>query len=222
MTDFLAAYGWLLWGGTKDTLYMTLVSTGFAYLIGIPVGVLLIVTKPAGLRAAPRFHAVFGWTINIMRSLPFIILIVFLRPFTRLIVGTSIGATAAIVALIIGAFPFVARIVESSLAEVDPGVIEAARTMGATPFQIILRVLLPESVPGLLRGMSISTITILGYTAIAGAVGSGGLGDIAVRYGVHRYQPEVMYATIALLVVLVCIIQGIFNLFARKLDKRNR
>ena len=222
MGDFLAQYGGLLFTGTLDTLYMTLIATLFAYLIGLPLGVLLTITKKGSIAPAPRFNAVYGWVISVLRSLPFMILMIFIIPLTRFIAGTSIGATAANVPLIIAASPFVARMVETSLEEVDRGVIEAARCMGASNLQIVLRVMLVESVPSLMRGLSISAITILGYTAITGAIGAGGLGDIAYRYGYQRYQTEVMYATIVLLILLVCVIQALCNLLARKLDKRNR
>ena len=222
MAEFFAKYASLLWEGTLETLYMTLVPTVFAYLLGLPMGVLLTVTKRGGVRPAPRFNAVFGWVVNILRSLPFMILMIFIIPFTRLIAGTSIGATAACVPLTIAAAPFVARMVEQSLEEIDQGVIEAARCMGATDLQIVTRVLLVESVPSLLRGLSISTITLLGYTAITGAVGAGGLGNIAFRFGYQRYQDEVMYVTVVMLILLVCIIQTIFNRLARRADKRNR
>lgn len=222
MSEFFAQNGTLLFQGTVETLYMTLVSTFFAYLLGTPMGVLLTVTKPNALAAAPRFYAVFGWFVNILRSLPFIILMIFFIPFTRMVVGTSIGSTAAIVPLTVSAAPFIARMVESSLEEVDTGVIEAAKSMGATTWQIVTKVMLVESVPSLLRGLSISTITILGYTAITGAVGAGGLGNIALRFGYQRYQTDVMYATILLTVILVCIIQGVFDFIARRADKRNR
>lgn len=222
MAQFFAEYGDLLWEGTLETLYMTFVPTLAAYLIGLPMGVLLTTTKPGGIMAAPTFNAVFGWLVNLFRSIPFMILIFFVLPLTRLIVGTSIGATAANVPLAIAAAPFVARMVEQSLEEIDQGVVEAARCMGATNWQIITRVLLVESVPSLLRGLSISLITILGYTAITGSVGAGGLGNIAFRYGYQRYQTTVMYATVVLLILLVCIIQILFDRLARRADKRNR
>lgn len=221
MAAFLNQYGALLWQGTLDTLYMTGMSTLFAYIIGLPLGVLLTVTKTGSILPMRRFNAVFGAVINVLRSLPFMILMIFIIPLTRAIAGTSIGATAAIIPLTIAASPFVARMVETSLEEVDRGVIEAAQCMGAHNVQIVTRVLLVESVPSLLRGLSISAITILGYTAITGAIGAGGLGDIAYRYGYQRYQKEVMYATIVLLIVLVCVIQAVCNLLARKLDKRD-
>ena len=222
MAEFFAEYGSLLWEGTLETLYMTFVPTLVAYLIGLPLGVLLTTTKSGGIMAAPRFNAVFGWFVNLFRSIPFMILIFFVLPFTRLIAGTSIGATAANVPLSIAAAPFVARMVEQSLEEIDAGVVEAARCMGATNWQIITRVLLVESVPSLLRGLSISLITILGYTAITGSVGAGGLGNLAFRFGYQRYQKPVMYATVLLLILLVCVIQIIFDLAARKADKRTR
>lgn len=222
MSEFITKYGALLWDGTLATLYMTFMSTLFAYIIGLPLGVLLTATKPGGVSPMPKFNAVYGWIINILRSLPFIILVIFIFPVTRFITGTTIGSTAAIVPLVIAASPFIARMVETSLEEVDSGVIEAARCMGASSFQIISKVMLVESVPSLLRGLSISTITILGYTAIVGAVGAGGLGDIAYRYGYQRYKTEVMYVTIVMLILIVGTIQGVCSLFARKMDKRNR
>ncbi len=222
MAEFFNEYGALLWEGTLETLYMTLFATLFAYVLGLPMGVLLTVTKAGGVAPAPRFNAVFGWLVNLLRSLPFIILMFFIIPFTRLLVGTSIGATAALVPLTLSAAPFIARMVEQSLEEIDTGVIEAAQCMGATRWQIVTRVLLVESVPSLLRGLSISLITILGYTAITGSVGAGGLGNLAFRFGYQRYQKPVMYATVLLLILLVCVIQIIFDLAARKADKRTR
>ena len=222
MQAFIEEYGLLLLGGVGETLFMTLVPTLFAYVLGLPMGVLLTITKPGGIAEAPRFNAVFGWLVNILRSLPFMILMIFIIPLTRFIAGTSIGATAACVPLTIAAAPFVARVVEQSLEEIDRGTVEAARCMGATNWQIVTRVLLVESVPSLLRGLSISTITILGYTAITGAVGAGGLGNIAFRFGYQRYQKDLMYVTVVLLILLVCLIQGVFNLIARRADKRSR
>ena len=221
MAEFFARYGILLVQATIETLYMTILATAFAYLLGLPLGVLLTITDKGGIIAAPRFNSIFGWLINIFRSLPFMILMIFVIPFTRIIVGTSIGATAAVVPLVIAAAPFIARMVEQSLQEVDSGVIEAAKCMGATKTQIVTRVLLSESVPGLLRGLSISTITILGYTAITGAIGAGGLGNLAFRYGYQRYQKDIMYATIVLLIILVCIIQTLFDKLSKRADKRN-
>ncbi len=208
--------------GTIDTLYMVTVSTLFAYLIGLPLGVLLFTTARGGIHENASVNRVLGWVVNIGRSIPFIILIVALIPFTRLVVGKAIGATAAIVPLVIGSAPFVARLVEQSLEEVDTGVIEAAKCMGADRFHIIVHVLLGESVPSLIRGFSITAITLIGYSAMAGAVGAGGLGDIAIRYGYHRYQPDVMLFTLVLMIIIVCIIQFIFGFAANRIDKKNR
>lgn len=221
ITGLWDKYGMMLLEGTGATLYMTFAATLFAYLIGLPLGVLMIVTARNGIRPWPVFNAVLGWIINIGRSIPFIILIVALIPFTRLITGTSIGPTAAIVPLVVGAAPFVARMVETSLKEVDTKVVEAAQTMGATGWQIVWKVLLPESIPSLIRGTSISTITLIGYSAMAGTVGGGGLGDIAIRYGYQRYQQDVMLVTIVLLVIIVQLIQFGFGLLAAAIDKRN-
>lgn len=222
MAQFFLQYGPLLAEGVWESVYMTLATTALAYVLGLPMGVLLTVTKRGGIAAAPRFHAVFGWVVNILRSLPFLILMFFVIPFTRLVAGTSIGPTAALVPLTISASPFIARMVEQSLEEIDAGVVEAAECMGATKWQVVTRVLLVESVPSLLRGLSISVITILGYTAITGAFGAGGLGNLAYRFGYQRYQKDVMYVCILLLILLVCAVQIIFDLAARKADKRNR
>lgn len=222
MSEFLSRYGALLLDGTLESLYMTLVPTLLAYVIGLPLGVLLTVTKPGGFMETPQFNAAFGWLVNIFRSIPFMILMLFLTPFTRAVMGTSIGASAANLPLTVAAAPFVARMVEQSLEEVDGGVIEAARCMGATSWQIITRVLLVESVPSLLRGLTISTITVFGYTAITGATGAGGLGNIAFRFGYQRYQQSVMYASLLLVIVVVCLIQTVFGHLASKADKRNR
>ena len=220
MLEFFEKFGNLLWKCTADTLFMTFLSTALAYVLGLPLGVLLKITNKNGIAQSRAFNSVGGAVINVFRSLPFMILMIFVIPLTRAIVGTSIGPLAAVVPLVIGASPFIARLVESSLEEVDPGVIEAARCMGATNFQIITRVLLVESVPSLLRGASIATITIMGYTAITGAIGAGGLGDLAYRYGYQRYQPSVMYATVIILILLVGIVQTVFNTIGKKLDKR--
>ena len=221
MAEFLQQFtGSFLWVSTLETLYMTLASTLFAYVLGLPLGVLLTITKRGGILEAPHFNAVYGWFINMLRSLPFIVLIFFMMPVTRAVMGTTIGDTAAILPLTVSASAFVARMVEQSLEEVDQGVVEAARCMGATRWQIVCRVYLVESFPGLIRGLSISAITILGYTAITGAFGAGGLGNVAYRFGFQRYQDAVMYASVLMLIVLVCIIQALCNLWARKSDKR--
>ena len=212
----------LLLEGTLDTLYMTLASTLIAYLIGIPLGVILVVTRKDGICPAPKTNAVLGTIVNIMRSVPFLILIIVLIPFTRFVVGTSIGATATVVPLIVGAAPCIARMVESSLLEVDAGVVEAAQAMGASPWQIVTKVLLKEAVPSLITGAAIALTTILGYSAMAGAVGGGGLGDLAIKHGYHRYQTDVLFVTVALLIVLMQVIQIVGMKISRKTDKRVR
>lgn len=222
MIELLTKYGPMLIEGTLVTLYMTVASTVFAYILGLPMGVLLRVTDKGGIMEKPLFNSAFGWIVNIIRSFPFVILMIALIPFTRFVTGKMIGPNGAIVSLVVAAAPFVARLVESSLAEVDVGVIDAAKCMGATNFQIIRRVMLSESVPSLIRGFSLTTITLIGYSAMAGAVGAGGLGDIALRYGLHRHEPEVMSITVVLLVVIVCAVQLAFDLLAARLDKRNR
>ncbi|KAB1436051.1 methionine ABC transporter permease [Candidatus Galacturonibacter soehngenii] len=206
--------------GTKETLYMTLISTAFSYLLGIPVGVLLFITDKFGIWECKPLNAVLGIVVNIMRSVPFIILLVAILPFTRAVVGTTIGSTATIVPLVVAAAPFVARMVESSLKEVDAGIIEAALAMGSSPLQIIYKVLLPESKPSLLIGATITTTTILGYSAMAGFTGGGGLGAIAVNYGYYRYQTNIMFITVILLVIVVQIFQEIGMRFANRTDKR--
>ncbi len=210
----------LLLEGTLDTLYMTLASTLIAYLIGIPLGVILVVTRKDGICPAPKTNAVLGTIVNIMRSVPFLILIIVLIPFTRFVVGTSIGATATVVPLIVGAAPFIARMVESSLLEVDAGVVEAAQAMGASPWQIVTKVLLKEAVPSVITGAAGALTTILGYSAMAGAGGGGGWGDVAIKYGYHRYQTDVLLLTLVILIALVQIIQALGNSLAKKIDHR--
>lgn len=222
VTSFMSQYGALMAQGTWDTIVMTLLSTVFAYIIGIPVGVLLILTAPGGLRPHVLLNSVLGWIVNIGRSIPFIILIVFMIPFTRAIVGTSLGVGAAIVPLTVSAVPFVARMVEQSLAEIDGGLIEAAQSFGASTWQIITKVFLVESLPSLIRGLSITFITLFGFVAMAGTVGAGGIGDIAIRYGYQRYQDDVMIVAIILCVVIVQVAQTIAETVARKIDHRVR
>lgn len=222
LSAFLAKYGALLAQGTVDTIVMTLASTLGAYVIGVILGTLLTVLSPTGLRPNRVAYAIIGWFVNMARSLPFIILLVFLIPTTRAVVGTTLGVPAAVFPLIVSAGPYVARMVESSEAEVDRGLIEAAESMGASTWEIILKVYLREGLPSLLRGLPIVIITILGYTAMAGTVGAGGLGDIAIRYGYQRYQDDVMFATIIILIVLVQVIQSLCNLLVRACDKRMR
>lgn len=220
--DFLATffdnYGMLLAQGTWDTLLMTIASTFFAYVIGIPLGVLCVLTSPKGLMPHRIFNMVLGWIINIGRSIPFIILLVALIPFTRFIVGTSLGVPGAIVPLVISAAPFIARMVEQSIEEVDGGLVEAAQSFGANTWQIVYKVFLREALPSLVRGFAIVFITILGYSAMAGCVGAGGLGDIAIRYGYQRYQDDVMIATVIILIVIVQIVQSACNFAARKME----
>lgn len=220
MARFVKDYFFLLAEGTADTLYMSLVSTVFSYVFGLPMGVLLYTTKEGGILENKKFSSAFGRLINIVRSFPFIILIITIMPLTRLIVGKAIGPTAAIFPLTIGAAPFVARMVETSLEEIDKGVIEACQCMGAKPATII-GVLLSESLPSIIRGLSITAITLIGYSAIAGAVGAGGLGDIAIRYGYHRRIESVMWVSVALIVIIVCSVQKIFDFLAKKSDKKN-
>lgn len=208
--------------GTWDTVVMTVLSTAFAYVIGIPLGVLLILTAPGGLHPHRVFNSVLGWLVNIGRSIPFIILIVFMIPMTRAIVGTSLGVAAAIVPLTVAAAPFVARMVEQSLAEIDGGLVEAAQSFGASTWQIIRKVFLVESLPSLIRGLSITFITLFGFVAMAGTVGAGGIGDIAIRYGYQRYQDDVMVVAIVLCIVVVQLAQSLANVIARKIDHRSR
>ncbi len=222
MEAFFNIYGEPLLYATLETLYMTFVATLFSYVLGVPLGVALSITKKGGIASSPTFNSIAGWIVNVLRSVPFIILMVFVIPFTRFITGTSIGPNAGNVPLIIAATPFVARIVEQSIEEVDRGLIEAAKCMGATNFQIITKVMLKESRPSLIRGLSISAITILSYSAITGTVGAGGLGDMAIRFGYQQYIDSVMYSTVILLIVIVVLIQWLCNIWAFKADKRNR
>ncbi|WP_297629574.1 methionine ABC transporter permease [uncultured Slackia sp.] len=222
ITSFIDQYGALMVQGTWDTVVMTVLSTAFAYVIGIPLGVLLILTAPGGLHPHRVFNSVLGWLVNIGRSIPFIILIVFMIPMTRAIVGTSLGVAAAIVPLTVAAAPFVARMVEQSLAEIDGGLVEAAQSFGASTWQIIRKVFLVESLPSLIRGLSITFITLFGFVAMAGTVGAGGIGDIAIRYGYQRYQDDVMVVAIVLCIVVVQLAQSLANVIARKIDHRSR
>ena len=220
ISAFWAEYGTVLTDGVWDTLFMVVVSTVFAYLIGVPLGVALIVTQPQGIRPHRGVYRVLDWIVNIGRSIPFIILMVAVMPFTRLVVGTTIGVKGAIPPLVISAAPFIARMVETSLSEVDAGVVEAAQSMGASTLQTVWKVYLPEAKPSLILGGAISLVTILAYTAIAGTVGAGGLGDIAVRYGHQRGITSVMWVTVVSLIILVQVVQLIFNWLSRRIDKR--
>ena len=206
--------------GIQETLYMTLLSTLMGYVIGLPMGVLLAVSDKDGLKPNRVLYRILDVIANIVRSIPFLILLILLIPFTRMIVGKSYGSTATVVPLVIAAGPFIARMVESSLKEVDEGVIEAARSMGASNLRIIVKVLLVEARTSLVNGATIAVGTILGYSAMAGTIGGGGLGDSAIRYGYHRYQADIMIVTVVLLVILVQIFQMVGTTLANRLDKR--
>ena len=209
----------MILNGILETLYMTVVSTLFGYVFGLPMGVLLCISDKDGLKPHPVLYKILDFIANIVRSVPFLILLTLLIPFTRFLLGKSYGSTATIVPLTVAAIPFIARMVESSLKEVDNGVVEAARAMGAGTIRIILRVLLVEARTSLITGATIAIGTILGYSAMAGAVG-GGLGDIAVRYGYYRYQTDIMIVTVILLIVIVQIFQSVGMLIANRLDRR--
>ena len=206
--------------GVVDTLYMTLASTLFAYIFGMIMGVILVVCRPDGIRPCVSLYKVLDIVVNLTRSFPFLILMIAVIPFTPALVGTTIGNTATIVPLVISAAPFVARLIESSLLEVDRGIVEAAQSMGASTWQIIVKVLLPEATPSLINGSAIAATTILGYSAMSGAVGGGGLGKLAIMYGYNRYQTGIMFATVVLLIVIVQIFQEIGNRAAKRSDKR--
>lgn len=205
--------------GFWETLYMLLVSVAISHVIGIPLGVLLVVTEKDHVLPFPVFNKILGLVVNIGRSIPFIILLVAIVPFTRWLVGSSIDTTASIVPLTVGAIPLVARMVESSLKEISTGLVEAALSMGASPMQVIFKVLLPESLPSLILGATITSVTLVSFSAMAGAVGGGGLGDIAVRYGHHRNQKDIMWFTIIILVVLVQAMQFLGEFLSQKIRK---
>lgn len=210
----------LLVQGCWETIYMTLVSTAIAYVLGVPLGVLVYGTDQKGIFPNKTVNMVLGFVINSIRSVPFLILLVFILPVTRFVVGTTIGSNATIVPLVVAAAPFIARMVESSLREVEEGVIEAAKAMGCSKLQIVTKVLLPEAKPSLLSGMTIAVATILGYSAMAGFVGGGGLGAIAINYGYYRYQGGMMTVTVVLLIIIVQIFQELGNRIVIKSDKR--
>ena len=210
----------LLWQGLLETLQMVGVSGLLATLLGVPLGVLLVVTGPGHILPHRTVNAVVGVIANIVRSTPFIILLVAIIPVTRLIVGTSIGTAAAIVPLTLAAIPFVGRLTEAALREVDSGLIEAAQAMGATPLQIVVKVLLPEALSSVVAGLTITIVSLINYSAMAGAVGGGGLGDIGIRYGYQRFLPEVMITVIVILIILVQAVQTVGDRLARRLNKR--
>lgn len=211
----------ILLQATFETLYMVVVSLGIATAFGLPLGVLLATSGRGELFEAMWFQRVFGPLVNATRSVPFIILAVAIIPFTRLIVGTSIGTSAAIVPLTVAAIPFIARIIEGAIREVDGGLIEAAQAMGARPVQVVTKVLLPEALPGIIHGLTLTAVTLIGYSAMVGAVGAGGLGDLGIRYGYQRFRPDVMAAVVITLIVVVQAVQSFGDYLARKADKRN-
>ena len=204
-----------------ETFYVTVLATAFAIIIGLPLGVLLVVGEQGGIKPMPKaLMAVINFIINILRSVPFLILMILVFPLTRAIIGTTVGTVASIVPLVIAAFPFVARLVESCLREVNPNLIEMAQSTGATPFQIICKVMIPESVPSLISNFTVAITTILGYSAMSGIIGGGGLGKIAINYGYYRYKYLVMFLAVILLIILVQIFQSVGTKLAIKTDKR--
>ncbi|MBL0373705.1 ABC transporter permease [Rhizobium sp. KVB221] len=212
----------LLWKSLLQTLHMVAVSGLFGSLIGLPIGVFLATSGKNELFPAPALNHAIGLVVNAARSTPFIILVVAIIPFTRLLTGTSIGTTAAIVPLTIATIPFFARLVEAAIREIDKGLIEAARAMGATPMQIVFKVLLAEARPAILLAFTMTIVSLIGYSAMVGAVGGGGLGDLGIRYGYQRFMPEVMLAVVIVLIVLVQLVQSAGDALARRFDKRNR
>lgn len=212
----------MMWDGIKETLFMTLLSTLFGYILGMPIGIALAVTDKSGIKPNAAVYKILDVIANIIRSVPFLILLILIMPLTKLIVGRSYGTAATVVPLTVAAAPFIGRMIESSLNEVDRGVIEAAQSMGASTTNIIIRVLLVEARTSILVGVTIALGTILGYSAMAGIVGGGGLGDIAMRYGYYRYESEIMFVSVVLLVILVQIFQTIGMKMSVKLDRRKR
>ena len=213
----------LVWTSTLQTLEMVFFSTIFSVLLGLPLGVLLHVTdkeEKGGILPRPILNEVLSRIVNILRSFPFLILMIVLMPLARIILGTTIGTKAAVVSLSIAAAPFVARIIETSLTEVDPGVVQAAKAMGSTNWQIITRVMLPEALPGLVSGLTLTVINLIGYSAMAGTIGGGGLGDLAIRYGYQRFRSDVMIAAVVVTILLVEIVQFLGNKIASSLVKR--
>ena len=208
--------------GILETFYMTLSATALAYLIGLPLGLVLVISDPAGIHPMPKLNKVLGAIISFLRAAPFLILLMLLIPFTRLLIGTTIGASAMVPPLFIAAFPFVARMVESSVKEVDAGVVEAAQSMGASTLQIVCKVLLPEAKPSLLLGATIAITTILGYSAMAGIVGGGGLGAIAINYGYYRKEYDILAVMVVFLSLIVLVFQTLGEKISRRVDKRIR
>ena len=216
-TAFVTQFPMALW----ETFYVTVLSTALAVVLGLPLGVLLVAGEKDGVLPLPKpVLSALNVVINLLRSIPFLILMIMVFPLSRLIIGTAVGTTATIVPLVVAAFPFVARLVESSLREVDPNIIEAAQSMGATPMQIVCKVMIPESVPSLIQNATIALTTILGYSAMSGIIGGGGLGKVAIDYGYYRYKYLVMFAAVILLILLVQLFQTIGTRLAVKCDKR--
>ncbi|GJD75345.1 methionine ABC transporter permease [Methylobacterium goesingense] len=212
----------LLVQATGDTLTMVALAASLGTLFGLPLGVFLATSRRGELLAAPIANTVLGFVVNATRSTPFIILVVAIIPFTRLIAGTSIGTLAATVPLTVAATPFLARLIEAAIREVDPGLVEAARAFGASPGQIIAKVLIPEALPGIVSGLTLAVVSLLGFSAMVGAVGGGGLGDLGIRYGYQRFRPEMMLAVVVVLVVLVQAVQTVGESLARRLNRRIR
>lgn len=210
----------LLLPATWETIYMVVASTVFALILGFPLGILLVVTEKNGICEKPLLNSILNIIINISRSIPFIILMILIFPLSKLIVGTTIGTTATIVPLAIAAAPFVARTIENSLKEVNKGVIEAVSAMGASTFQIIYKVLIPEAMPSLVLGITITIINLIGYSAMAGAIGGGGLGDLAIRYGLYRFESDIMISSVIVIIILVQVIQSIGNIISVKINKK--
>lgn len=218
--DAWSRIGGLLWNGTLETLYMVFAASAISILLGVPLGVLLLVTSKGYFWEAPNFYRVLGTVVNALRSIPFIILMVAIIPFTKFLVGSSIGTSAAIVPLTVATIPFTGRLVETSLRTVPQGLIEAAESIGAGPWQIVWRVLIPEALPELIQNFTITVIVIIGCSAMAGTIGGGGLGDLAIRYGYMRFRADVMIATVIILILMVQLVQFIGDVLSRKCDHR--
>lgn len=212
----------LILNAALETLWMVAVSGGIAMALGLPLGVFLATSGRGELFAAPIANRLLGLVVNVTRSTPFIILVVAIIPFTRLVAGTSIGTNAAIVPLTVAATPFIARLVETAIREVDPGLVEAARAIGARPLQIVTKVLIPEATPTIVLSMTLAIVSLIGFSAMVGAVGGGGLGDLGIRYGYQRFMPEVMLAVVVVLILLVQAVQSAGDALARRFDKRSR
>ncbi|MGS3185184.1 methionine ABC transporter permease [Aeromonas taiwanensis] len=210
----------LMYQGTVETLYMVGVAALFTLLLGLPIGVLLVVTRKEGVLPLPRVNMVLGLLINIGRSLPFVVLLIALIPLTRLLVGTTLGSTAAIVPITLGAFPFFARVVENALDEVDKGRVEAVLAMGGSGWHVVAKALLPEALPALLAGLTLTVVMLIGFSSMAGVIGGGGLGDLAIRYGYQRFDDQVMAGTVVILLLLVQLVQGVGDRVVRALAHR--